>query len=102
MDIEVTGKGVEITDAIRAYAQDKAVKLPKYFDRVTEISVLADRGDHHRFKIEMICKVERSDPFVASSVHEDLYACIDETVDKLERQLHDHKEKKRNRKHLRS
>jgi len=98
MEINVTGKGLDVTDPIRTYAEEKANKLPKYFDRVTEISILADRRDNHSFEIEIICKVEKADPFVATSTGEDLYACIDETVDKIERQLHDHKEKIRNRK----
>ena len=43
--------------------------------------------------------VERHKPFVAKQQGEDLYACIDDVTDKLERQLTDHKERLRNRKH---
>jgi ribosome-associated translation inhibitor RaiA len=37
--------------------------------------------------------------FIAHHDQGDAYACIDGCVDKLERQLTDHKEKLRNRKH---
>jgi ribosome-associated translation inhibitor RaiA len=37
--------------------------------------------------------------FIANHVDGDAYACIDACMDKLERQLSDHKKKYRNRKH---
>ena len=100
MEITTSGKHVEITPAIKTYASDKVAKLPRYYDRIQAIDILADKADHTgTFEVEIIVKVERNDPFVAKSAGTDLYAYIDETVDKLERQLTDHKEKIRNRKH---
>ncbi|HEX7009600.1 MAG TPA: ribosome-associated translation inhibitor RaiA [Phycisphaeraceae bacterium] len=99
MEITVSGKHIEITDAIRQYAMEKAAKLPRYFDRVQAIHVLADRSDSHGYLVEILVHVEHRDPFIARSHNEDLYACIDEVMDKMERQLTDHKEKLRNRKH---
>ena len=99
MEITVTGKQLEITPAIREYAGDKTAKLPRYFDRITEIEILAGKTDTWSYEIEVIVHAERSDPFIAHSQGDDLYACIDDTVNKLERQLHEHKEKLRNRKH---
>ena len=99
MDIIVTGKQVEITDAIRSYARDKANKLPKYFDRIAEVEIVASKPDSHEYEVEMIAHVDHSENFVARRRHRDLYACIDEVADKVERQLTDHKEKLRNRKH---
>jgi len=100
MEIKISGKHLEITDPIRDYAAQKSAKLPRYFDRITAIDIVADRNDTWSYEVEIIAHVERSDPFVARSRHEDLYACIDQTVDKLERQLREHKEKLRNRKHV--
>ncbi len=99
MDVIVTGRHIEITPPIRAYAEEKVSRLPRYYDRVNEIEVVADRHDSHRFAVELIVHVDGSEHFVAKGAGEDLYACIDETTDKMERQLHDHKEKRRNRKH---
>jgi len=96
MQVRITGKNhVEITPAIRDYATEKAGKLPRYFDGVSEVEVVADKPDRH-FGIEIIAHVDGHKPFVGTSKHEDLYACIDQTIDKLERQLTDHKEKLRN------
>lgn len=99
MEVKVTGRHLEITPAIRDYATEKAGKLTRYFDRVSSIEVLADRGQNHNYQVEMIVHVERHEPFVARGNHEDLYASIDLVLDKMERQLTDHKEKLRNRKH---
>ncbi len=100
MDIVVSGKHVDVTEPIRAYAMGKVDRFPKFFDRVTEIEVLLDKHDNHSFEVEMIVKAERTDPFVATASNDDLYAAIDDTTSKIERQLHDHKEKLRNRKHI--
>ena len=95
MQVKVTGrKHVEITDAIRDYAIEKGEKLPRYFAGVSEVEVIADKPDR-LFNIEIIAHVDGHKPFVGNAKHEDLYACIDQTIDKLERQLTDHKEKLR-------
>ena len=99
METTITGRHIEITDAIRDYATEKVAKLPRYYDRVQAIEVIADRSDSHNSLIEIIVGVAHADPFVVKSVGNDLYACIDDAVDKLERQLTDHKKKTRNRKH---
>ncbi len=98
MEIRVTGRHLEITQSIREYAVDKVSKLPRYFDRVQLIEVLAARHDSHSHEVEVIVKAERTDPFVTKVAGPDLYACLDTAVDKLERQLTDHKDRIRHRK----
>ena len=99
METIVTGKHLEVTDAIRQYALDKSGKLPRYFDRIQEIEVVADKRENHGYEVDLIVHVEHHENFIARAKGDDLYACIDVTVDKMERQLTDHKEKLRNRKH---
>ncbi len=99
MDINVTGKHLEVTDAIRNYASHKCAKLPRYYDRIRTIDVLIDKRDHHNQDVEMIVHVDHHNPFLARVDGGDLYACIDQAIDKLERQLTEHKEKVRNHKH---
>lgn len=99
MDITVTGKHMEITDAIRQYASEKASRLPRYYDRVHAVEIVAEQPDSHSFGVEFIVHVDGHEHFIARGKNVDLYACIDETSDKIERQLTDHKQKLRNRKH---
>lgn len=98
MEVTVTGRHIEITPAIREYATTKVQKLPRYFDRVQSITIVADKRDHHRLEVEVIVQADRAEPFIAKESGPDLYACIDASVDKLERQLTDHKGRVRNHK----
>ncbi len=100
MQFKIVGRNIDITDPIHEYAEKKTEKLHRYFDRIQEIQVLVAQHDRE-FEVEVILDVEHRDPFVARHKSEDVYAGIDGIVDKAERQLTDHKEKLRNRKHLR-
>lgn len=100
MEITISGRHhLEITPAIKQYATDKVSKLPRYYDRVQKIDVVAGRKDSHSHEVEIIVVVEHADPFVARDSGSDLYACIDGVTDKMERQLTDHKSKVRDHKH---
>lgn len=95
MQITITGRHLDITSAIHDYATQKANKLAKYFDRTQTIEVVACKADKLKFEVEMKVKADGTSPFVAKVSSEDLYAGIDLAVDKLERQLTDHKNKVR-------
>lgn len=99
MEITVIGRHLDLTDAIREYATEKALKFPRYYDRVQSVQVIAGKDDRHSYEVELIVHVGGHDHFVARGKGDDLYACIDDTTDKIERQLTDHKQKQRNRKH---
>lgn len=98
MEFKISGKHIEITPPIHDYAEKKSQKLHRYYDRIQEIAVVVDKPDR-LFQVELIVDVEHREPFIARDHHEDLYAGIDLVMDKMERQLTDHKEKLRNRKH---
>ncbi len=95
MNIKVTGKNLEITDAIRQYVTDKADRLEKFENKNTELNV--------------VCKVEREDQIAEMQLshngefikieekNEDLYAAIDLAFDRLERQMRKAKEKSADR-----
>ena len=98
MQITVTGRHVEITDDVRAYAEDKTSRLSKYYNRIHEIDVVLDH-ESDQFKVEVIVRAGHKHTFVATETGPDTFALIDLIVDKLERQLTKHKEKNRNHKH---
>ena len=99
MEIKVSGRHIDVTAAIREHASQKLLKLPRFFDRIQQMSVVIDRVDHNQHAVEIIVEAEHAEPFLAGESGPDLYACIDEAVRKLERQLSDHKDRLRNRKH---
>lgn len=98
MQFKISGRHIEITDAIREYAKTKTDKLHRYYDRIQEIVVVVDKRDRI-FEAEIIVDVEHHAPIVARDKNEDLYASIDGSADKAERQLRDLKEKLRDHKH---
>ncbi|MCC7145525.1 MAG: ribosome-associated translation inhibitor RaiA [Phycisphaeraceae bacterium] len=98
MEVTISGRHLEITEPIREYAAGKMAKLPRYYDRLQAVQVVAEKNEH-QFMVEVRVQADRHDPFIAKESGTDLYACIDATVDKLERQLTDHKDRLRNRKH---
>ncbi|MFG0256812.1 MAG: ribosome hibernation-promoting factor, HPF/YfiA family [Phycisphaerales bacterium JB043] len=96
MRIEVTGKGVKLTDPITSYAEKKCDKITKYYDGVQEIEVILDQANHKhttKFLVEILVHAVGHDPFVARSEDNDIYAALDLASDRISRQLRDYKEK---------
>ena len=102
MRYNIRGEKVEITPSIRAYIEDKIGKLDKYFENPDTINanvVIKVRGKEQKIEITVpamhyTLRSEES--------HDDLYAAIDLTVDKLERQIRKNKTKinSRNKKNI--
>ncbi len=98
MQIKITSKHLPVTPAIEEYASKKIDKFSRYFNRIQQVEVFIDKA-RNGYTVEIITDVEHHEPFVASSSHEDLYACLDVGIDRSLRQLKDHKSKLRDNKH---
>jgi putative sigma-54 modulation protein len=95
----ITGKHFEITDRIRAHAEEKTEKLPKYYDNINQIEVIIE-GNGADHGVEIIARAEHSNVFIAKEMGDNTFTCIDMAVHKLESQLRKKKEKQRNNKHI--
>ncbi|MDX2345298.1 MAG: ribosome-associated translation inhibitor RaiA [Legionella sp.] len=91
MHIEFTGHQVEITDALKAFTEEKFGKLSRHFDRITSIHVTFDVEKLSQI-VEATILVPKSE-LHASAESENMYTAIDELVGKLDRQLIKYKEK---------
>ncbi len=98
MIVTVASRHMEITPAMKSFAEQKATKLTRYYDRIQEIEVIFDAGKD-KVRVEVIVHGEHKNMFIAHHEEGDAYACMDACVDKLERVLSDHKKKVKNRKH---
>ena len=98
MQINISAKHMTLTPAIEDYARKKVEKLPRYYDRILQVEVIIQK-DKTGYSVEVLTDVEHHDDFVASSSHDDLYACIDLVVDRSIRQLTDHKSRIRGNRH---
>ena len=94
MHINLTGHHVDITEALRGYVDSKFERLGRHFDHVLNAHVILS-VEKLRQKAEATLHVNGGKLF-ADSVHEDMYAAIDTLIDKLDRQVLKHKEKKKN------
>jgi putative sigma-54 modulation protein len=103
MQLDVKGKNLEVSDSIRAYAERKLAKL--------------DKQVHAATRVEVELAVERNPSVAANQVAEatvwlkghtlrareatrDMKASIDELAEKLVRQIHDERAKKRRRRKI--
>jgi putative sigma-54 modulation protein len=98
VQISVVERSGTVSDVAKSYAQEKANRLDKYFDRLVAVEVIFEHVSQH-YEVEMIAMTDHRQNFVARETHEDPLAAIDLVLDKIERQLVRHKEKLRNRKH---
>jgi putative sigma-54 modulation protein len=98
MIVTITGKHVEITDAIRAHAEGKVEKLPRYYDSITQIEIVLEGHEGCMQCVEILVHAEHNDLLIAKETGTDTYACIDAAVHKMERQLRKAKEKQRDHK----
>ncbi|HBV77214.1 MULTISPECIES: ribosome hibernation promoting factor [Vibrio] len=91
MQINITGHHVDLTDALNEYVNTKFQKLERFFEHINNTHVV--------LRVEKLQQVAEATLHVnhgeihASSQNENMYASIDDLVDKLARQLSKHKEK---------
>ena len=93
MNIKVTGKDMQVTDAINDYAEKKLERIEKYFegeDSNVTVTIKAE-GNSQVAEIQVNTKV---DMFRAVTEHNDLYAAIDKDIDILEGQIRKAKTKR--------
>lgn len=98
MVVVVSSRHMEVSPALKSFAEQKANKLTKYYDLIQEIEVVFDAGKDAT-NVEMLVNAEHKGMFIAHHNEGDAYACVDGCIAKLERQITEHKKKHRNRKH---
>jgi putative sigma-54 modulation protein len=98
MEVKISSKHMELTPAIEDYAAKKIDRFHRFFDQIQQVEVVIDKAKNG-YSLEIITNVVHHEPVVATSDHEDLYACIDQGIDRSIRQLKDHKSKLRDNKH---
>jgi putative sigma-54 modulation protein len=94
MNLTISGHHLEVTPALRNYVTTKLDRITRHFDQVVDIKVLLTidnmKEKERRQRAECMIRVKGNDLFAESS-HEDLYAALDQLVDKLDRQVGKHK-----------
>ena len=96
MNLTISGHHLEVTPALRGYVTSKLDRVTRHFDQMVDVKVLLSvenqKEKDKRQRAECTIRVKGNDLF-AESAHEDLYAAVDELMDKLDRQVVRHNDK---------
>lgn len=92
MQINITGHHVDVTPALRAYVLEKMERINRHFDHVISLNVILSVE-----KLEQGAEATLRTPgksLVANASNLDMYAAIDDLVDKLDKQVIRFKDKR--------
>lgn len=96
MNLTISGHHVDVSPALREYVLTKLDRVTRHFDQVVDVNVILCverlREKERRQRAEVTLHTKGKDIFCESS-HEDLYAAIDQLMDKLDRQVVRHKDR---------
>ena len=91
MNLHLSGHHLEVTEAMRGYITGKLDRVTRHFDHVIDVNMILSVEKLVQ-KVEANVHLSGKDIFVES--HDaDMYAAIDNLIDKLDRQIIKHKEK---------
>ena len=92
MVVTVNGKNIEVTDALREYAEKKVSKIAKFFEkspRGAQVTLSTERGKHI---VEITIQVDGL-LLRGEEKTNDMYASIDGAMENIERQVRKYKTK---------
>src|SRR5438270_12511201 len=96
VSVQVKGRGMTVTPAIHDQVVSKMQRLDKYLDRLQTIDVELckenTRSVEHQHQVEVSARVPGRTIRVTTN-NAEIYAAVDEAVDKLYRQLNRKKER---------
>jgi putative sigma-54 modulation protein len=102
MNLTISGHHLEVTPSIRDYLQGKLERIKRHFDQVIDIAVILTVDNltekEKRQKAEINLRMSGKTIHVESAA-EDLYAAIDNLIDRLDRQVMKYKDKVQNHSH---
>ena len=91
MNVIMNGRHLDITPALRSYAEEKIGRFDKYLSNITE-AVVTLSVEKYRHKAEVLLKVNGVQ-IQAEGKTGEVYSAIDQVVEKLEKQVVKYKEK---------
>jgi len=97
MQIRITGRHFGLTEDIREVIQKRIEKLENFYNRILEAHIVLDLEDN-RYLSEITLKTHRAQ-FHAEDEEYDLFASINATMDKVERQIKRRKDKVKDSRH---
>jgi putative sigma-54 modulation protein len=85
VNIAITFRQMETTEAVKVYATEKVAKLQKFLKQPMKTQItISSQHQKHRAEADVNAGGEH---YHAHETSEDMYASIDKLIDKLERQI---------------
>ena len=94
MQLNLSGHHLDITSSIRQHTSDKLIKIKHHFDNIMNVNMTLEVQKDLQ-KAEATIHVSGADLF-AKAESNDMYASIDQLINKLDSQIIKHKEKLNN------
>jgi len=96
MDIRVTGRHVDVSDAFRAHVEDRLqAAVSKYFNRSISANITLSK-EGHLFIADCQLHANQGVNLQGRGQASDAYAAVDDTVEKVEKQLRRYKRRLKN------
>jgi len=92
MQLNITGHHVDVTPALRAYVTEKMQRIKRHFDSVISLKVILSVEKLQHEAEATLHTAGKS--LVANASELDMYAAIDDLVDKLDKQVRRFKDKR--------
>jgi len=91
MEVVITGRQMEITPALKEYIEGRARKIEKYTSKATQVAFTL-KVEKYRHIAEVLV---RANGFLLQAEEEtdEMYASVDQAMNKIERQFKKYKEK---------
>jgi putative sigma-54 modulation protein len=97
MSTHITGKNIDLTDALKAYVHKKLESVHRHFDNIIAVDVEVDKNMHHKKGDVHHVRINVQIPdhvLHAEETETDMYAAIDLCAAEIDRQVLKQKEKK--------
>lgn len=87
MRTNISSKGVELTESLKAYTEEKLLRLQRFFSNITDLRVRYGTDGPQAFTAEIQIALPKHNVFVCSASESTTTAALDVVLDKAERKL---------------
>jgi ribosomal subunit interface protein len=100
IQLQITSRNIELTDAIESEIRKRAEKLDKFYDRITRCRLVVEAPHRHSnqgtlYNVQINMTVPGAEIVVKRNPHEDLYVAIRDSFNAARRKLEDYARKQR-------
>ena len=99
MNMKISARHMDLTDALKGYADKKVAHFEKFASRIGELEVIFS-AEGQKKNVELIAHTAHHNPIVVHVADDDAYAAMDIAVDKMARQLKRDKEMAKNHRNV--